>query len=128
MDLSKLRTDKALSAEGVWVEVLPDIKVKVIATSSVEFKKFATSQMKPFTAMGLEPSVEDAELLGAKAFSHCAVKGWEGVELDGKKIDFTPEAALKIFTEIPEFLQAVVKAATTLDNFRAKTVEAVEGN
>lgn len=128
MDLSKLRTDKNLGAEGVWVEVLDGVEVKVIATSSAEFKKFAQTQMKSYQSLGIEPSIEEGEKLGAKAFSHCAVKDWKGVEVDGQNIPFTPDAALKLFQDIPEFLRLVVQAATTLDNFRTKQLDNVSGN
>lgn len=128
MDLSKLRTDKAMGASGVWVEVLDGVKVKVIATSSAEFKKFAQSQMKPFQSLGIDPTVEDADTLGAKAFALCATKDWEGVEVDGQIIPFSTEAALKLYQDIPEFLALVVRAATNLDNFRNKQIENVSGN
>ncbi len=129
MDLSKLRTDKAKINEGIWInDVLPGIDVKLISTSSAEFKKFATDQMKPYHALGAEPSTDEAQRLGAKAFSHCAVKDWRGVELDGVKVDFTPDKALEIFLEIEEFLNAVVRASGNLNNFRVEANKTVSGN
>ena len=129
MDLASLRTDKAKVTEGIWVkDVLPGINVKLISTSSSEFKKFATDQLKPYQALGTEPSIDDASRLGAKAFAYCAVKDWEGVVLDGQEVKFEPEAAFKIFLEIEEFLNAIVRAAGNLNNFRVEAVKNVSGN
>lgn len=138
MDLAKLRTDKSKINEGIWVEVLPDIEVKMISTSSVEFKKYAMEQMKPYQAIGTEPSFEESNRLGARAFSHCAIKDWrskdaEGnvhphITLDGEQIKFSPEVALKVFLEIEEFLTAVVRAAGNLSNFRKAALDNTSGN
>lgn len=138
MDLAKLRTDKSKINEGIWVEVLPGIEVKMISTSSVEFKKYAMEQMKPYQAIGTEPSFEESNRLGARAFSHCAVKAWRSknddgttadyITLDGEKVEFSPDTALKVFLEIEEFLSAVVRAAGNLSNFRKAALDNTSGN
>lgn len=56
--------------------------------------------------------------------AHAVIVGWRG----GDAPEFSPELALQIFEERPEFLEDIVTASASYETFRAELVEQASGN
>ena len=70
-----------------------------------------------------------ANKLLIEAFAEAVVLDWEGVTtVSGKKVPFTPEAAIKLFTDLPDLFNELREAAAKQSNFRAAEAQEDVGN
>ena len=88
-----------------------DIKISVIGSDS---KTYRAAKSKIFRKAA--SSDVDTDDLSAEVYAAC-VTGWSGVNRGGKDIDFSYEAALSLFTDLPWLMDQVGVAVETRANF-----------
>jgi hypothetical protein len=57
-----------------------------------------------------------------KVYAETVVLGWRDFELDGAALDYSPETALKLFREFPEFWKIVQEESEKFANFKAEEI------
>lgn len=127
MDLSKLDLTKS-SNEGAWVELkhptteekLP-MKVKVIGKDSDKFiemsEKYSRSNLDDLKAnKTFEQRLEKSKEYADKLLINCTLE-WDGIELDGKKLDCTPENVKLVYKRFNWIREQVDAAIADRANF-----------
>lgn len=104
MDLTTL----AVSSEGSVLTLthpvtgadLP-VKITLLGTDSPVFRKAQRAIVNRRLKQAKKPNLtaEEIEAEGIEALVSCTVS-WEGVEIDGKKLDCTPDNVRKVYTDI----------------------------
>jgi len=61
---------------------------------------------------------EAAENLMAEVYAESVVLGWEGIKVDGKKLDFSKENCLALFKQMPDLLRDIMDQAGKMALFR----------
>lgn len=123
MDFKKIfGTDKAKETDGTWVNIAPDVSIKV-RRAGPRNKAFSFEQSKmlrPFLRQiqfgTIDPTI--MREINAKLFAKHIITDWKGVLVDGKPLKFTPEKFQEFALEYPDFLNVVVEAASDLQNFQ----------
>ncbi len=121
------QTDKTLENDGVWVTDFPGGgKVKVRRPSSPPSQEaLRRAQQKHRAAItraqrkreDLPPEV--AKEINLQWFANGVIIDWEGItDRAGKPLAFSPENALWLFGELPDFLVDIIAAATSPTLFR----------
>ena len=106
-DIRKLDT-KAASEKGLTFSVMWDgqeigVKISVVGAESAVFKKhkaIVDGKIENAKKRGKELSGEEKDKLYSQLAAHCTT-GWEGMELDGKELEFNYENAFAVYTEFP---------------------------
>lgn len=127
MDLNKLDLTKA-SNDGVWItlkhpasdENLP-MKIKVIGKDSDKFIKlsedFRRSTLEDMKAnKTMEQRIETSKEYGDKLLIACTLE-WQGIELDGKKLDCTPENVKMVYQRFSWIKEQIDTAIADRANF-----------
>ena len=81
-------TDAVFSLYGVGSRAYKQGQAKIDAYRSLQEKR------------GKKVDDEDLELLHAELLAKCT-RGWKNVEIDGKKIEFSPENAIDLYSKYP---------------------------
>lgn len=122
MDISKTFRAGTTSSEPRWFEH-GDARFLVTAISSPEYQEGVARLNRPHRKLlrrALRPTATEAtvakanevqEDIARKALSQLALKGWENVELNGKPVAFTPEAAEAMMKDYPQFGELVAQMA-----------------
>lgn len=111
-----------LEKDGVWFEFGTGVKflVRRFGGSNPEVKKSMTKYYKPVARLVeknlLEPDKEKKVM--AKAFIESCLINWEGVEIDGELKPYSFEAAVELFTNLPELLDTLVDCAQDSENYK----------
>lgn len=127
MDLNKLDLTKA-SNEGAWVDLkhpataekLP-MKIKVIGKDSDKFiemsEKYSRSNLDDLKSnKTFEQRLEKSKEYGDQLLINCTL-AWEGIELDGKKLDCTPENVKLVYKRFNWIREQVDTAIADRANF-----------
>jgi hypothetical protein len=75
---------------------------------------------KPFARQvdaGTLPPEQEREIL-VKAFVEASLVNWEGVEIDGKIEEYSPEKAVKLFIELPALFDAILSTAQDFNSYK----------
>ncbi len=118
------KTDKSMESEGIWLEFgKARFRVKRFGGYNSQKVKLALAKhFKPFSRQAelgtLEPEQENKIL--AMIFIEASLVTWEGVEMEGKEVPYSVEAALSLFTELPELFQEIQRQAQLKDNFKVE--------
>jgi hypothetical protein len=75
---------------------------------------------KPFARqveLGLLDPTKEREIL-VKAFVEACMIEWQGVEIDGQEVEYSPEAAIKLLTSLPELFDSLHSYASSFDSFK----------
>lgn len=111
-----------LEKDGVWFEFGEGVKflVRRFGGTNIEVKKSMTKYYKPVARLVeknlLDPDKEKKII--TKAFVESCLIGWKGVELDGKPTEYSFDAAVELFTGLPELLDTLVECAQDSENYR----------
>jgi len=123
-DLDKLfKTGKGMEVDGIWFDISEDCGFKMKrfgGANSPKVKELMNKLYKPYARMienNTLPAEKEFELT-ARIFSMSAMVDWKGVEVEGKKIDFSVDEAVKLFIRLPELYDALFKYASDFNNFR----------
>jgi len=127
VDLNKLDLTKS-SNEGAWVDLkhpataekLP-MKIKVIGKDSDKFiemsEKYSRSSLDDLkTNKSFEQRLEKSKEYADSLLINCTID-WQGIELDGKKLDFTPDNVKLIYKRFNWIREQVDAAIADRANF-----------
>lgn len=126
-------TDAKLEAEGFIFDITPKISFTLARAGGANLryqKAMEVKTRKHRSAIENNTiSVELANQLMVEAFAETVVLGWKGItDKKGKKVPFTPENAVNLFTKLPDLFIDVREAAAARANFSAKEVADDAGN
>lgn len=132
MDLSKsyVEIDEKLAEDGVEVDLGEGAAIIVRPMRNEQFKKYLNSLLKPYERRiqqkRMDPKLQDD--LTRKAVAKHVLIGWKGIEVDGKKVKYTPEKAEELMKRFDDFQEDVLIAAMSGETFRQEVVEENEKN
>ncbi len=126
-------TDAKAETEGFIFDVTPEISFTLARAggSNIRFQKALELKTRPYRREIDENRfpLDQANKLMIEAFAETVVLGWKGItDKKGKKVSFTPENAVKLFTQLPDLFTDVREAAAARANYSAKQVEDDAGN
>lgn len=130
-DLRKLfAVDEKKEQEGIWEDVGDGVRVLVARIGNPLYTKEVTKLMRPYRRGIRRGSVQDDVIEAAitKAMAKTILLGWEGLEIDGVPIEFSPEKAQEILFEFKEFRDLISDIANELDAFKTGEDEEAEKN
>ncbi len=117
---------------GKWFDFGPDLKVKIRRFKSKKSRKVRENLEAPYKRVSkfgttLPDDVQDE--ISTRHIAEGIVVDWKGVlDKEGKEIPYSVAAAVKLFTDLPEFRDAVAEISLGLDNYRDGEKEEIEGN
>lgn len=132
MDLTKsyVEIDSQLAEDGVEVDLGEGAAIIVRPMRNEQFKKYLNTLLKPYERR-IQQKRMDAKLqddLTRKAVAKHVLIGWKGIEVEGKKVKYTPEAAEELMKRFEDFQEDVLTAAMSSETFRQEVVEENEKN
>jgi hypothetical protein len=131
MDLRKeYFTDKNLEEGGVDVDLGGGAVVTICRTNNPKFRDYLNKLRKPYERQ-IQRGTADQDVLDKltrKAVARYVVIGWQGIEIDGEEVEYSPETAEKIMIEFPDFQEDVLFAANSRETFRQEVKEENEKN
>lgn len=119
-------TEFKTTTEARWFPIGQGAKVLVARAGNPKNREYIREHGKGLKH-GVQAGFANEELLELtrEATANTVLVGWEGIEDDkDKPIEYSPEAALKIFKEYPEFLELVLSIANDRANFRDSEADA----
>lgn len=132
MDLTKsyVEIDSQLAEDGVEVDLGEGAAIIIRPMRNEQFKKYLNTLLKPYERR-IQQKRMDAKLqddLTRKAVAKHVLIGWKGIEVEGKKVKYTPEAAEELMKRFEDFQEDVLTAAMSSETFRQEVVEENEKN
>jgi len=120
------KVDRNLMEDGAEVDFGGGFFVTVRHLSSKKVEAVRAKKMQEMKVMGRNKQLNPDQQrdLTYHVIAHGVIAGWKG----GDAPDFTPQEALRVFEERPEFLEDVVTVATSYETFREEMVEEASGN
>jgi hypothetical protein len=110
MDIKKLfGTDRKAEEAGVWVDIGDGARVKIARDTSTRYRERLREVLRPYRgsiAAGAMSDEQSHRLL-AKAAAGTMLMDWEGIEMDGKPVPFSVDAAEQIMADMPDFYRAI---------------------
>ena len=135
MNLYKqFKTNPDLEKSGIFIEYGKNskgenisFKVARAGGDNVRYTKYLESKLKPHRRLlqldSMDPKLLESIILDA--FCNAVLISWSGVEgEDGKEIKFSTDAAIKLFTDLPELYKDLQTQCTNAALFRADVLEA----
>jgi len=142
-NISKLATDEDKVSNGVWVDEVEGLRLKIASVSNPAYKEYYRKLWKPHARkLGkimdkpsrlLNDDNDLAKEITHKAYARFILLDWENLQEPdekGKLIDvkYSSEKAYEIFSTYPEFFEMVQELATEIELFRVEEQENIEGN
>ena len=121
-----VKVDRQLMEDGAKVDFGGGffVTVRHLTSKKVEAVRAKKLQEMKVGNRNKELNAEQRTDLTKHVLAHGVLVTWEG----GDSPEFSPDLALKIFEERPEFLDDVVTAATSYETFRQEMADAAAGN
>lgn len=128
-DLATLRVDKEKEVTGVWMDLGDDCKLLIARWRNPKYQeRFNRLQSRVITRMKTVDLEANQRIVRECVAHHCLL-GWRKLLLDGKEVAaYTPELAIDLFTQFPDFLEFVLGYAQEREAYRAETIEEAKGN
>lgn len=131
--LSKIQLDPKAQVEGVWINYVLDIDVKIANMGNVEYDSAIRRLSKPFTRGFRADRIPDDVMqdITMKAVAEYIVKDWKNIEDDkGKPIKYSPKKALELFKDPAnrDFYKFIIASANDIELFRLENLEDAKGN
>jgi len=126
-DLSTLKTDKKLEEDGAWVEISQGFSIKVCRMGSKRHTKALERLRMPYKNWRELPD-EKARELTIKALAEGVLIDWKGLRLDGKELPYSVDNCVQVLSEIGEFANMVIQAASNFTTFKEETLKGEEKN
>lgn len=127
MDVKKrFATDRTLELDGVWVQIDKDARVKIARRDNPRYREVLRRESAPYrqAARAGMLSDETAEQILIKVLAETVVLDWEGFTENGKPLPYSKENAVRLLTELKDFLDFVVSASAEAELFKAQADEA----
>lgn len=116
--------------EDLPVDKLPTFIVARTGGANTEYQKAQDRIFKPHRRAIMNNSMSTARIqqLNRQVFIEGALRGWENVtDADGQQIEFSKDAAVKLFTELPDLFLDLSSQAGDPEYFKGD-IEADAGN
>jgi hypothetical protein len=113
----KYGQNNTLAEEGNWVELAPDVWIKIRRSSSKHAQKILTSLMKPYEAArarGKELTPSQQEEVNLRFIQEALLVDWDIPELG----TYAEADVAQILREAPDFQSDIVTQSGILDNFK----------
>jgi hypothetical protein len=124
-------TDRDAEENGKWFPIAGEMSIKIRRFKSKLVNKTRERLEKPLAGMrrhGTLP-VDVMEGVLHKTLCQAIIVDWKGFyDTTGAAIPFSPEAADKLLTDLPEFRDRVTSMSIEMDGFRAEDDDKTEGN
>lgn len=117
------KTDSKLETEGVWFDLDDNVGFLVRrfgGNNSPSVKAAMQKHYKPYARQieaGTLDQKKDLEI-GVKVFVNACMLDWKGVEIDGKEVPFSKEAAVDLLIKLPDLSKALIDYAQSLDSYK----------
>ncbi len=125
--------DEDMETKGIWQNFGPYGKFLIARAggANARFLSMLSKTMEPYQRQiqkNMLPEDVANELL-INVFARTVILGWEGViDKDGKAIEYSYEACVKLLTDLPDFFIDMREEATRIQNFRSAEFEDDAGN
>ena len=130
MDFSTAFADPQKENEGVWVEYQDGGSIKLARAGTPEFNRVLENRMKPHLRKqraGTLPSAVETKI-NCQVLADTVLLDWKGMTLDGKKLEYSKEAAFELLMRHIDFRNDVVDLATAGQTFHTEFAEDSEKN
>ena len=126
-------TDFKIETDGFIHRISDKISFRLARAggANAKFSKAMEAKTRPYRRQIAEDTLDItiANKLLIEAFAETVILGWEGVATrSGKVVKFSVEAAVKLFTDLPDLFTELREAAAKQSNFRAVEVQDDVGN
>lgn len=132
MKISEMMLDKEKKANGTWIDIVDDFKIKVRPQSCEEFQAMHKRLMKPYENIvrhGREVPADKSLDIYLQCVAETCLLDWKGLHDDaGKEIKYSKAAALKYLRDAEIFRNNVSWAIQQQDFFKAEAKEAAAKN
>ena len=120
------KVDNTLIEDGAKIDFGGGFFVTIRHVSAKKVETTRSQKMKQLRVMNRNRDLtpEQNKELMHHVTAYAGIVTWEG----GDAPPFTPEFAIQVFNERPEFLEDVMTAMTTYEAFRSELVEDAVGN
>lgn len=128
LDLNSIAVDPALASDGVWCEYMGG-KFLLARKGPAYHARVSElyQERKDEVEKGGEKGGEALLFCYRRAFCETILKGWENVGRGGKKVKYSPDAAMEILTDprMVELLQHLELFSLQHSNYQEATVAEV---
>lgn len=126
-------TDADAEENGKWFDEFGGkIKFKIRRYSSAASRKAREVIHRPLlrTYKTFDKIPEDlGDTATVKHLAEAIVVGWEGIyDRQGNEMAYSKEAALDLFTKLPDLAKQLVLLSINMDSFKKDSTEEVKGN
>jgi hypothetical protein len=131
MDILKaFATNKKKEEEGVWVEGPDGAQFLIARMGNKRAQKLADRLMRPHRSAQRKGSLADDVLVSVtrKVMAEAILLDWKGVKIDAKITPYTPELGLRLFEEIPDFVEFISDYAQQMKQYQDDEEVATEKN
>ncbi len=130
MDIKKFAIDKKSEAEGVWVKLDENTEVKVARMNNARYNKLFRRLSQPYKKAIRTNTLSDsvAEDILYRCAAETILLDWEGLEEDGKPIEYSTDKAYELLKNYEQFRDFVMGCAEDFDLFKVQDAEETEKN
>ena len=110
MDIKKLfGTDRKAEEAGVWLDIGQGARVRVGRDTSPTYRKKLQDIIRPYRGAIAAGAMDDraAHGLFCKAAAGTILLDWSGIEVDGKPLAFSVDAAEQLMVDVPDFYKTI---------------------
>lgn len=122
MDFAKLKTNSSLEKDGVWFQY-EDAKFLIARMGGDNIDRLEKANAKHLKKHAAAIRRNDLKIkqqkeISKEIFVDCCLLDWDNVYLEGEKLDYTRENAIKLFTDVPYILEVLESEANNIDNYK----------
>lgn len=123
MDIKKLYgTNKEKEKDGVWLLFKGGIKFKIkrAGGDNKAFSVAYSKAIKPYQRQLMSGDMDKEVLhdINLKLYAIHIVTDWQGVEVDGEALEYTPSKFVELCKELPDLWNEVFEAANDMQRFQ----------
>jgi hypothetical protein len=125
MDIRKqFGVDNKAAEEGKWFTLQDGGRVRVAKLGCKAFTAEVQRLQKPHVGVLRSggDTAETLDLITIKAMSKTVLLDWEGLDIDGEPVEYSPENAERLLTEYPEFREFISQLSVDRKNFSPEDV------
>lgn len=133
-------TDKGVESTGVWInDSGASFKLARMGGANIKFQRSMTAAMKPYMREIQLGVIDEATLepVMRKVFVETILIDWKDVtgpsnpetpDVDGEAVPFGADAAVKLFSDLPDLYARLRTEAQSYANYRASSVSVAAKN
>lgn len=133
MKLSRLKIDRDLATNGVWVEFAPGVEFLIARAQNAKYRAVYAQLSRDYADVLRNGNLDEdvAREIAAEANARAVLLGWRGVEDDeGNAIDYTWEKGKEVLADpaYEDIFDFVVTVSNTRHRYRVREKEEALGN